>query len=78
MSLKDLVEEIAKALVDDPEKVEVHEFGGERTVVLELRVAEDDISKVIGKGGRTAGAIRIILRASAAKLRKQATLEILE
>lgn len=76
--LKDLIIEIAKALVDRPEMVQVNELVGEKTTVLELRVAPEDIGKVVGKQGRTARAMRIILNASATKLRKRAVLEILE
>jgi predicted RNA-binding protein YlqC (UPF0109 family) len=76
--LKELVTFIAKALVDHPEMVEVKEIEGEKTTVLELRVAPDDLGKVIGRQGRTARAMRTILNASATKLRKRAVLEILE
>lgn len=76
--LKGLIIEIAKALVDRPEMVQVNELVGEKTTVLELRVAPEDIGKVVGKQGRTARAMRIILNASATKLRKRAVLEILE
>jgi len=78
MSLKELIEYIAKSLVDHPEEVEVYEVGGERTTILELRVAEDDLGKVIGKRGRIAEAMRTILSASAAKLKKRVDLEIIE
>jgi hypothetical protein len=73
-----LVEEIAKALVDEPEKVQVSAVDGEQTTVLELRVAPNDLGKVIGKQGRTARSIRTILGAASMKLRKRYTLEILE
>lgn len=76
--LKELVEYIAKALVDKPEEVQVTEVGGEQTVVYELRVAKDDLGKVIGKQGRTARAIRTILGAASTKLKKRSVLEILE
>ncbi len=76
--LKELIIDIAKALVDRPEMVQVNELVGEKTTVLELRVAPEDIGKVVGKQGRTARAMRIILNASATKLRKRAVLEILE
>ncbi len=76
--LKELVGFIAESLVDSPDKVEVREITGEQTVVLELRVASDDLGKIIGKQGRTAKAIRIILSAAAAKIRRRAVLEILE
>ena len=77
-SLKKLVEFIARALVDTPEKVEVSDVSGEQTVVLELRVEKDDLGKVIGKQGRTVKAMRSILNAASSKLRKRADLEILE
>lgn len=78
MSLKVMVEEIAKSLVDEPESVRVTEVEGEQTTVLELRVAQDDLGKVIGKQGRTARAIRTLLSAAGMKHRKRAVLEILE
>jgi len=77
-SMKELVETIAKALVDDPDQVVVKEVAGEATTVLELRVASQDLGKVIGKQGRTARAIRTILGAAGMKLRKRFVLEILE
>jgi predicted RNA-binding protein YlqC (UPF0109 family) len=76
--MKELVEFIAKALVDEPDKVEVAEVEGERVTVIELRVAQSDLGKVIGKQGRTARSIRTLLNAAATKLRKRAVLEILE
>jgi predicted RNA-binding protein YlqC (UPF0109 family) len=76
--MKELLEEIAKALVDDPDAVSVSEIAGEQTTVLELRVAQDDLGKVIGRQGRTARAIRTILGAAGMKLRKHFVLEILE
>ncbi len=76
--MKELVEQIAKVLVDDPDKVEVHAIDGEQVTVLELRVAPDDLGKVIGKQGRTAHSIRTILNAAGVKLKKRYTLEILE
>lgn len=76
--MKELVEQIAKVLVDDPDKVEVHAIEGEQVTVLELRVAPDDLGKVIGKQGRTARSIRTILNAAGVKLKKRYTLEILE
>ena len=78
MSIKELVEEIAKALVDIPEQVSVREVAGEQVTVLELRVAPSDLGKVIGKQGRTARAIRTILGAAGMKLNRRFTLEILE
>ena len=76
--LKELIEYLAKALVDHPEQVEVAEIEGEQTTVLELKVAKDDLGKVIGKQGRTARAVRTILNAASTKLRKRSVLEILE
>jgi hypothetical protein len=76
--MKELIETIAKALVDLPDDVEVKEVEGEATTVLELRVAQADLGKVIGKQGRTARAIRTILGASGMKLKKRFVLEILE
>jgi len=76
--MKELVEQIAKALVDNPEQVSVHAVEGEQVTVLELRVAQTDLGKVIGKQGRTARSIRTILGAAGMKLRKRFTLEILE
>lgn len=76
--MRDLVESIAKALVDNPELVSVTDVEGEQTTVLELRVAQPDLGKVIGKQGRTARAIRTILGAAGMKLRKRFVLEILE
>ena len=76
--LNELVTFIARSLVDSPEKVEVREVAGEQTAVLELKVAQEDLGKIIGKQGKTAKAIRTILGAAAAKMRKRAVLEILE
>jgi predicted RNA-binding protein YlqC (UPF0109 family) len=76
--LKDLVEYMAKALVDNPEQVEVAEVDGEQTTVIELKVAKEDLGKVIGKQGRTAQSMRTILGAVSTKLRKRSVLEILE
>lgn len=76
--MKDLLLYIAKSLVDKPEAVTVVEVEGEKTTVLELRVAPEDLGKVIGKQGRTARSIRTILNASATKLKKRAVLEIIE
>ena len=76
--MKELVEHIAKALVDKPEEVSVRQVEGEQTVVLELRVAPSDLGKVIGRQGRTARSIRTILGAAGMKLKKRFTLEILE
>ena len=77
-SLKELIEFIARALVDRPDDVEVVEISGEQTIVLELRVAKEDLGKVIGKQGRTVKAMRAILSAASSKLKKRADLEILE
>ena len=76
--LKELVEQMAKALVDNPDAVQVNEVEGEQTSVIELRVAKEDLGKVIGKQGRTARAMRTILSAASTKLRKRAVLEIIE
>jgi predicted RNA-binding protein YlqC (UPF0109 family) len=76
--VKELLEQIAKALVDSPDEVFVNAIEGEQTVVLELRVAQSDLGKVIGKQGRTARSIRTILGAAGMKLKKRFTLEILE
>jgi predicted RNA-binding protein YlqC (UPF0109 family) len=76
--MKDLVKYIAKALVDYPEQVEVNEVVGNQTSVLELKVAKEDLGKIIGKQGRTARAIRTILSAASAKIKKRTVLEILE
>jgi Predicted RNA-binding protein (contains KH domain) len=76
--LKELVEFIARSLVDNPDAVQVSEVGGEQTVVFELRVAKEDLGKVIGKQGRTARAIRTILSAASTKLKKRSVLEIIE
>ena len=77
-SMKQLVEEIAKALVDIPEQVQVREVEGEQTTMLELRVAPSDLGKVIGKQGRTARSIRTLLGAAGMKLNRRFNLEILE
>jgi hypothetical protein len=76
--IKELVESIAKALVDHPEQVVVNSIEGEQVTVLELRVAQDDLGKVIGRQGRTAKSIRTLLGAAGMKLKKRFTLEILE
>ena len=78
MDTKDLIEHIAKALVDHPEQVKVSEIEGERASVIELSVAKEDMGKVIGKQGRTAEAIRTILGAVSAKLKRHSVLEIIE
>ncbi len=76
--MKELVELIAKALVDQPEKVAVSVLDGEQTTILELKVAPEDLGKVIGKQGRTARAIRIILGAAGMKIKRRFNLEIIE
>jgi len=76
--MKELVEEIAKALVDHPEQVHVKSVDGEQVTVLELRVAPDDLGKVIGRQGRTVKSIRTLLGAAGMKLKKRYTLEVLE
>jgi len=76
--MKELIMRIAQSLVDYPDKVEVTEVIGDQTSVIELRVAKDDLGKIIGKQGRTAQAIRTILSAMGAKMRKRTVLEILE
>jgi predicted RNA-binding protein YlqC (UPF0109 family) len=76
--MKQLIEYIAKALVDNPEEVSVTELDGEHTSVIELRVAKEDLGKIIGKQGRTARSIRTILGAASMKLKKRSVLEILE
>lgn len=78
IGVRELVEEIAKALVDIPEQVVVREVQGEQTTVLELRVAPSDLGKVIGKQGRTARSVRTLLGAVGMKLNRRFTLEILE
>lgn len=76
--MKDLIEYIAKALVDEPDEVAITETDGEQSSVLELKVAKSDLGKVIGKQGRTARAIRTVLSAASTKNKKRAVLEILE
>jgi hypothetical protein len=76
--MKELIEAIAKALVDNPDQVSVRSVEGEQVTVLELRVHPADLGKVIGKQGRTARSIRTILNAAGMKLKKRFTLEILE
>jgi hypothetical protein len=78
LTMKELIKCIAQSLVDNPDKVEVTEVIGEQTSVIELRVAKEDMGKVIGKQGRIAYAIRTILSAASAKVHKRAVLEILE
>ncbi len=76
--MKELISYIAQALVDRPEEVNVTEVEGDQTLVLELKVAKEDLGKVIGKQGRTARAMRTILSAASAKLKKRSVLEIIE
>jgi hypothetical protein len=76
--MKDLITLLAKALVDHPDQVTVAEIEGNQTTVLELKVAKEDLGKIIGKEGRNARAMRTILGAASAKLKKRTVLEILE
>ncbi|HKJ37317.1 MAG TPA: KH domain-containing protein [Anaerolineales bacterium] len=76
--MKELVEYIAKSLVDHPEDVQVREAGGGSRLRLELRVSKDDMGRVIGKGGKVANSIRALLRVAAEKEGKQATLDVVE
>ncbi|MGM0419070.1 MAG: KH domain-containing protein [Thermodesulfobacteriota bacterium] len=76
--MKELIEYVAKSLVDQPDQVTVNEIEGNQTSVLELKVAKEDLGKVIGKQGRTARAMRTILSSASAKLNKKIVLEIIE
>ena len=76
--MKELILVIARALVDKPDEVEIKEIEGDITTILELKVAKEDLGKVIGKQGKTAHAMRSILNATATKLKKRAVLEIVE
>ncbi len=76
--MKNLIEYIAKNLVEKPESVVVHEVAGEKTTIIEISVDREDIGRIIGKKGRTARALRTILNAAAMKQNKRAALEILE
>lgn len=78
MEMKDLIGYIARALVDKPEEVVVTELEGEQTSVIELKVAKEDLGKIIGKQGRTARAMRTILSAASTKINKRSVLEIIE
>ena len=78
IEMKDLIEYMAKVLVDKPDEVKVTELEGKQTSVIELRVAKEDLGKVIGKQGRTARAMRTILGAASTKMKKRSVLEILE
>ena len=75
--MKELIEYIAQAIVDNPEQVTVREITGQQTTVLELKVAKEDNGKVIGRSGRTANALRTILNATSGKKKKRFILEIL-
>jgi predicted RNA-binding protein YlqC (UPF0109 family) len=78
LTMKELIEYIAKALVDEPEKVEVVAMESQSSIILELKVSAEDVGKVIGKGGQTAKAMRKILSAAATKLHKKSLLQIIE
>ncbi len=77
-TMRDLVQYISEALVDRPQEVHVNVVEGENSIILELKVAADDVGKVIGKGGQTAKAMRKILSAAATKLKKKSLLQIVE
>ena len=76
--MKELVELIAKSLVDNPDKVQVSQIDGEQSSIIELKVAPEDVGKVIGKQGRNVQAVRIILGAAGMKLKKRFILELIE
>lgn len=76
--MKELIEVLARALVDHPERIEVNEIEGEKSIILELKVAEEDMGKVIGKKGRIAKAIRTVVKASAAREGKRVVVEIIQ
>ncbi len=76
--MKELIKNIAQSLVDNPDQVSVNEISGEHTMIIELRVAKQDLGKVIGKQGRTAQALRTILNGASGKIKKSITLEILD
>jgi hypothetical protein len=76
--MKELLEHIVKELVDDPDQIKIDEMVGDKVTTLELRVGQEDLGKVIGRRGRTAGAMRLILSAAATKQDKRAVLEILD
>ena len=78
VSPRDLLEELAKSLVDEPDAVEVEEFGEDDELVLELAVAEDDYGKIIGRGGRTANALRTVVKASAARDSRRVLVDIVD
>ncbi len=74
--MKELVEIVVKALVDNPEEVRIQEIAGEQAVIYEIKVADSDIGKVIGKQGKTANALRTIVKAAASKIGKNASIQI--
>ena len=76
--MKEMIERIAKALVDEPENVTVTQIDGMNTAILELKVSKSDIGKIIGKHGRTVGALRTLLSAASAKVKKRTVLEVVE
>ncbi len=76
--MREMVEYIVKQIVDNPEEVKVQEMKGEKVILLEISVAKEDMGKVIGKGGRIATALRTLVEAAAAKLKKRVMVEILE
>ncbi len=76
--MKELIEFIARSLVDHPDDIKITEIDGERTIVFELRCHKDDIGKIIGKSGKTVGAIRVILSTMAAKNNQRAMLEVVD
>ena len=76
--MKELVQYIAQSLVDDPNKVEVNEIDENGNVRIELRVAKEDMGRIIGKGGRVANSIRVLLRVAAAREGKRVSLDVLE
>jgi len=78
VKMREFVEYIVKKIVDDPDQVQVQEVKAEKVILLEIRVAKEDMGKVIGKGGRVANALRTIVGAAAAKLKKRVMVEILE
>ena len=78
VAVKELIEVMAKALVDHPDQVHVNEVSGQQTSVIELRTAKEDLGKIIGKQGRNVQAMRTILHAASTKLKKRAVLEIIE
>ena len=77
-AMKELVEFMAKALVDNPDQLEVSEIAGSDTLVIELKAAKEDMGKIIGKKGRNAQAMRLILNAASVKLKKRVVLEIID